>query len=122
MGFSVTFDEPARTARVKQSGDCDFVDAMNAFEGMRAAPGFRRTAKVLVDLSECYGERTLLEVEAISGHLCALFRGRYLAFVRSDDLVQNLDYATEVIRRDGAVDARVFATAPDAEAWLRTVN
>ena len=122
MGFAVTFDEQASTARVKQSGDCDFVDAMNAFEGMRAAPGFRRTAKVLVDLSECYGERTLLEVEAMSGHLCALFRGRFLAFVRSDDLVQHLAYAAEIIRRDGVIDARVFSSAPDVEAWLRTVN
>ena len=114
---------PASTVRVKQFGDdCDIVDAMNAFEAMHADPGFRSIARLLVDLSECHVERTPLEVEAISEYLCALFRGRFLAFVSSDELVPHLAYATEIIRRDVAIDARVFSTAPDAEAWLRAVN
>lgn len=123
MGFRVAFDNPSSTVRVKQFGDdCDVVDAMNTFEAMHADPAFRSIARLLIDLSECHAELKPLEVEAISEYLCAVFHGRFLVFVSSDELGPHLAYATEILRREGAIDARVFPTAPDAEAWLRTVN
>lgn len=123
MAFRVTFDDGASTVRVKHTGpDCEVVDAMDAFESMHADPRFRDISRLLIDLSECHAERTPLEVEAVSEFLCALYRGHALAFVTSAELAPHLAYATEILGRDGRIDARVFGTALDAEDWLRAVN
>ena len=123
MGFSVTFDEPSSTVRVKHSGDdCEVVDAMDAFASMHADARFRDISKLLVDLNECHAEVTPLEVEAFAEFLGALFHGHALAFVTSVELVPHLAYATDILGRDGRIDARVFGAAQDAETWLRAVN
>ena len=123
MAFQVTFDELAKTVRIKQSGpDCDVVDAMNAFESMRMDTRYPAIAKLLIDLSECHADRTHVEVEAVAEFLRALYHGHVLAFVTSAELAPHLEYAKFIFGRDGSLDTRVFATAAEAENWLRAVN
>lgn len=95
---------------------------MDAFELMRADPRFRGIARLLVELGECHAERTPLEVETVAEFLRALFQGRALACVASGEMASYLVYAAEIVSRDGRIDARVFDTTADAEAWLSTVN